>query len=222
MSFAVAGRFPGEDYVDARCSGDPSTMGNLDMNLGRMPILETAEGSIGQSSAITYYVAQLNNQLGDNALQAGQILSFVEHIEECREAYLKVVPWGSVPTKEQQDTWFGDDVASDKEGVADGSKRSKRFLKWFAGRLEALAGDNGHLVGERCSIADIYLFMLFADNLDEKLHEDMESFKREAFGNAARTAEVLAAHPKLQQIVEKVAADANMQKWLQTRGKQGF
>jgi len=222
MSFAVAGKFPGKDYTDDRCGGNPATMGNLDMNLGRMPVLETPEGSIGSSGAIHAYVGRLNNQLGDNDLQAGQILSVFEHLKECKEAYMKLVPWGSVPTKEQEDKWFGDDGALDKEGVAVMSNRNKRHLKWFLGRIEGIAGDKGHLVGDRISLADILMFFSFGDNLDAKVHADMEAFKREVFGNAARTNEALAGYPKLKAILEKVSADENLQKWLQTRGKQGF
>lgn len=44
----------------------------------------------------------------------------------------------------------------------------------------------------------------------------------EPFGSLAETNTALAAYPKTAKIVANVGANANIQKWLATRGDQGF
>ena len=73
---AFAGKFPGDDYIDARHSRPPA--GDLlDANLGRFPLICTSAGvSIGQSSAVHFYIASLCGLLGSNATETALVLSF--------------------------------------------------------------------------------------------------------------------------------------------------
>ena len=177
--------------------------------------------SIGQSTAINYYIAAHCNLLGSNPAEAASILAFGEHIKELREKYASLVPWGTEPTAEALSTFF-DTEATDSTGPADGSKRGARNLLWFMGRLEHLVGD-GFAVGGKLSLADIQLFNVFADSLTpEQSLGDLPSYRREPFGSLARTSAALAKHPKLAKIVAAVGAHPNIQKWLATRGPQGF
>ncbi len=187
------------------------------------PSPQTVDGvSIGQSTAINYWVAQHCNLLGSSPAEAASILSFGEHLRELREKYAAMVPWGTEPSAETLNTFFDSAEATDSTGPADGSKRGARNLLWFMGRLEHLVGD-GFAVGGKLSLADIQLFNIFADSLTaEQSLGDLPSYRREPFGSLARTSAALAKHPKLAKIVAAVGAHPNIQKWLQTRGQQGF
>ena len=93
---AIAGKFPGEGYEDGRFSAPPE---GLEANLGRMPICATPEGSIGQSSAINFYVASECGLMGSNTLEAAQIISICEHVKELMTAFRNIVPWGQEPSQ---------------------------------------------------------------------------------------------------------------------------
>jgi len=179
--------------------------------------------SVGQSVAINYIIATHTNLLGSNPGEAAQILAFGEHIKELREKYTSMVPYGTEPTAQALDTFFDDATASDTTGPADGSKRGSRCLLWFMGRMEKLVGADGFAVGGKLSLADIQIFNAFADSLTaEQALGDLPVHRREPFGSLARTQAALAKHPNLAKVVETVANNANIKKWMETRGKQGF
>jgi hypothetical protein len=91
------------------------------------------------------------------------------------------------------------------------------------GRIEAVLGGNGFAVGNTISLADVLIYNIFAEFLsDEQAKEGVDQYKREPFGSKARTDAALAKHPKLAAICQTVAGNANIQKWLATRGAQGF
>jgi len=91
------------------------------------------------------------------------------------------------------------------------------------GRMEAVVGDNGFAVGNKISYADVLLFNAFAKKLNEdECLETLSAYRREPFASSERTNAALAAHPKVKKIVDNVAANANVQKWLSIRGKQAF
>lgn len=188
-----------------------------------MPILECEHGSIGQSGAINFYVASECGLMGSSLFEAAQILSFVEHLAELKAAYVKLVPWGSKPSAEAEAAFFDLDEAKDFTGPADASKRPSRLLNWYLGRLEGLVGSNGFAVGGQLSLADVLIFNALAETLQpSEAAADFPSYRREPFGNAAKTAAALDTHPKIKAIVDNIAANQNMKKWLATRGKQGF
>lgn len=220
---AVAGLFPGEGYTDVRVSAPPTGPGELDANLGRLPIAEVDGVSIGQSVAINYVIATHTNLLGASPSEAAQILAFGEHIKELREKYTALVPYGTEPSPASLDAFFDDATATDFTGPADGSKRGSRYLLWFMGRMEKLVGADGFAVGGKLSLADILIFNAFADSLtaDQVLGE-LPVHRREPFGSLARTQAALAKHPNLAKVVATVANHPNIKKWMETRGKQGF
>merc|ERR1711998_754259 len=97
----------GKEYEDFRAtSGTDGMNGALDSNLGRLPVLNCAEGAIGQSAAINYYVASECGLLGASTFEAAQILAFAEHIKELKSAYGSLVPFGTEPSKEAIKTFF--------------------------------------------------------------------------------------------------------------------
>lgn len=216
---AISGKFPPADYSDNRHQAPPE---GLTANLGRMPLLTVGDAAIGQSSAINFYVAHEAGLLGSNAVETAQILSIGAHLQELREAWYKLVPYGTEPTEEVLNKWF-DDGAKDVTGTADRAGHSTRFLSWWAGRIEAVLGDQGFAVGNKLSLADVQLYNAFAEVLRvEEAPEGMPASKREPFTSKARTDALLVKLPKLSRSLAAVADNANFQKWLATRGKQGF
>ena len=200
----------GKEYEDWRCTEGTAGMGNaLDANLGRLPTFDCAEGTIGQSAAINYYVASECGLMGSTTFEAAKIIEFSEHVKELNSAFRALVPWGSEPKEEAMTTFFDSDEATDYEGPADGSKRSGRQLKWFVGRMEKLVGSDGFAVGGKLSLADVLLYNMFADKLAPG--------KGEPFNSAARTDLALEKCPKLKACIASVAEHENVKKWLETR-----
>jgi len=215
---AIAGKFPG-DYTDGRY-GEPS--GNLDANLGRMPLLEVGEHSIGQSAAINFFIASENGLMGSNHLEAAQIISIAEHLKEMNTAYRALVPWGVEPTEAQLDTWFNSG-ATDVSGTADRAGQPTRYLTWWMGRIEKTLASTGFAVGDKLSLADVLLYNCFGEHLkDSEAKEGFSASRRVPFASMERTAAALAAHPRIKASVEAVANNANHQKWLAMRGVQDF
>lgn len=196
---------------------------DLTANLGRLPVLVTADGQVvGQSVAIWYAAASAANLLGDSPVDAARILSVVEHAKEVGAAFRTLVAWGKEPTEEALNKWF-DEGATDATGPADGAARATRFLKWWMGRIEASLDNNGFAVGNRLTFADVIIYATFADSLRvEEAAPDTPAWRREVFCDKARTDALINAHPKIKASVEAVAANAGMQKWLANRGVQGF
>ena len=224
LMMAIGGRFPGAGYSDVRIGeGGPSTVGDLTSNLGRAPVCETPQGCIGQSSAINYYVANLNGLMGGSAFETASIISFEEHLQELMTAFRGLVPYGTEPTAEALDKFFDLNEAVDFSGVADMSKRSSRFLLWFMGRLENLLDASGYCVGGKISLADVLVFSSFGDSLaaDETLSE-LPAHRRESFASKERVDSALAKHPKIKAVVDNVRDNEGVKKWLAMRGKQGF
>jgi glutathione S-transferase len=217
---AIAGKFPSEGhYVDGRYS---SPDGDLSANLGRMPLLDLGDASIGQSAAINFYVATEVGLMGTSALEAAQIIAISEHVKEMLTAFRGVVAYGAEPTEEQQIKWF-DEGATDAEGPADGSVRSSRFLTWWMGRLENALTGSGFAVGNQLSYADVLLYNAFVEHLKpEEVNEGTPSWKMEPFTHQARMEAKLAQYPKISASCAAVAANENFQRWLATRGVQGF
>lgn len=225
MLLAIAGKFPPGDYADERYGATLPDRG-LEANLGRMPIITVGEDAIGQSTAIYYYIAAELGLFGDNTLQGAQILAVLEHVKELRTAYGALVPFGVEPTAEVLDKWF-DSGATDVTGPANQEGRSTRFLKWWMGRIEAaLTGTNGFAVGNKISLADVVIYATFVDHLrDSEVAADFADHRKGPFGGRAvesRLAAALAAHPRIKASADAVASNENIQRWLATRGTQGF
>lgn len=217
MILAIAGKFPGSGYEDGRFSAPAD---GLESNLGRMPVATIGEESFGQSVAINFVLASEHGLMGSNTFEAGHILSIAEHLKELAGAYGKLVPWGTDPTPENLDLWF-DGGAKDSTGPADRDGAATRYLTWFMGRIEATLGSGGFAVGDKLSLADVMLFLIFFDTLTEDQAE-FSVLRREPFGSKARTDALLSKHPKIKASVDAVAANKNVIKYRSERGVQGF
>eukprot|EP01031_Cornospumella_fuschlensis_P041240 gene41240-50332_t len=213
LLLAIAGKFPG-DYVDGRYN---ESTGNLTNNLGRMPVLEIGDQSVGQSAAINYYLATELGLMGSNTLEAAHIIGIQESVKEMNEAYRKLVPWGTEATPEVLKQWFSEG-ATDTTGVAVRETQSHRYATWFLGRIENTLDNNGFAVGNKLSLADVLLFFVLGETLDAAQAPDLPQYRREPWGSLERVNELLARHPKVRASVEAVRNHPNVQKWRASRG----
>jgi glutathione S-transferase len=127
------------DYEDGRYDSPPE---GLASNLGRMPVAQIGDETIGQSVAINFYIASENGLMGESALDAAKILSVGEHLKELMASYRTLVAYGDQPTEEASATWF-ETGATDVLGVADVSKRNVRYFQWYLGRIEQALDTEG-------------------------------------------------------------------------------
>lgn len=211
----------GKKYEDVRGTDWKSKGNAMDSNLGRVPMLDCAHGSIGQSAAINFFVASECGLMGTSPFEAAQIINFQEHIKELVTAYRSACPYGTEPDEAKLADFFDNAAADDYAGPANGEKRGERKLKWFLGRMEGLVGD-GFAVGGKLSLADVLLFNLLADHLPADTHPDLPAHKREPLTSKAKTDAAVEAHPKLKACIASVATHPGVVAWMGARGKQGF
>lgn len=231
MLLAISGKFPG-DYVDGRyttdvAEGAPNHFGQvsstLSSNLGRMPVCSSEAGDVGQSAAINFYIASECGLMGSNHFEGAQIIAIQEHVKEMSTAFRKLVPYGAEPTEAGMNAWFDGGADDRSPAPADGSKRGERNINWYIGRIEAVVGEGGFAVGSKISLADVLLYNVFAEFLeDAQAAGGLAQFKREPFASKARTDKALEAAPKISAICAAVKANENVAKWLAMRGTQRF
>ena len=127
------------DYEDGRFN---TPADGLTANLGRMPVMNVGDETIGQSLSIYYYIASENGLMGSSVLEAAKILSIFEHLKEMLASFRTLVPYGEEPTDEAANTWF-ESGSMDVLGTADSLKRDTRYLHWYMGRIEQTLGTEG-------------------------------------------------------------------------------
>lgn len=224
MLLAISGQFPG-DYKDGRYDS-PAKAGNLNNNLGRMPLLTIEGETVGQITAINFFLASELGLMGKNTMQAAQILSIAEHLKEMTGVFNSLTPgfyYGTEPDANALDMWFDGGATDTSPSPADFSSRSTRYLCWWMGRIEHTVGSDGCAVGDSLSLADVLIYNSFSEHLeDSESAEGVPQYRKGAFGSKERTDAALAKHPKLQKICQEVAKNKNIQKWMETRGTQGF
>jgi glutathione S-transferase len=230
MMMAIAGKsykdmrmLDVDDFPNAKGLVNPKDMGDMDANLGRLPIVETTRGAVGQSAAINFLVASQCGLMGADVFEAAEIISFTEHLKELSASYRKLVPYGSQPSTNALVKFFESAEASDYSGPADSTKIDQRFLRWYLGRLERRLPGNGFCVGGRLSLADVALFDVFANELSEATANPLvPQYRREAFGSHDRVERALAIHPKVKAVLAGVGKHPGLQAWRASRGPQEF
>lgn len=200
--FAIAG----EEYVDTRFEITPGTMiapdfvaakenGDLDMNLGRAPLLVTSEGVIGQSKAIERYLAKKFNLMGSSDIEAAQIDCIAEHCRDVKDAAGK--KGFSAFNREK----------TDEEKAAARKEWFENDMPTMLGKIEKAigltSGESGYAVGSKTSYADIAIFSLLKDCTFQQDAED-----------TIKAAEKCA---KLLEIAKRISSDENVAKWVESR-----
>lgn len=227
MLLAIAGKFPDTDYKNGLYGMSETAPAKYDAikdklsaNLGRMPALFHGDNSVGQSVAINYYLAQSLGLMGNTVMEAAQIISIQEHLRELREAFYKLMPYGSMPTDKKMDTFFTGG-ATDSKGPADITNRD-RYLPWFVARMETIVGAKGFAVGSKISLADVLIYNAFAETLrdDESSVSAEKKHVKEPFYSKSRVEKALENAPNLRAIIKTVSGNGNIKKWLEVRGKK--
>lgn len=205
-------RLSREEFVALKDTGD------LAKNLNRVPVLNHNGFVLGQSGAISRYLARRLDLFGRDEREAAEIESMLGHVEDVKTAYRKLFPYG-VTLEESvkrvnRETWFDTPAAPALEG------RKERQLRWFLGNVERILPGDGYAVGGRPSLADAYWYNLLGEHVppEQGLGEKGEGW----FQDRASTDRVLTMYPKLAAVVKTFGTSPGMVNWLATRGKQGF
>eukprot|EP01048_Picozoa_sp_COSAG05_P020917 COSAG05_NODE_3697_length_1898_cov_2.719288_1_plen_333_part_00 len=192
--------------------GEP---GLLDINLGRMPIVVTSQGSIGQRSAINAYLADSFGLNGDSSFDRAKIVAIDEALGEMMTAWGKLMPDKDGATDEEKaanaaekiKTWFAESASTDYCGPSD-MKNRQRYAMWYLKRLETICGDT-FAVGGKLSLADLLIYNKLAEVLTdaEIPRPDFPASRRYPFGNKEATEAALQDYPKISAIIASVKAD---------------
>ena len=201
-----------EQYKDTRFQITPGTMdapafkqakeiGELDMNLGRAPILVTEDGSaIGQSKAIERYLCKKFGFMGSSDIEEAQIDCIAEHCRDVKDAAMR--KGFSMFNKEKSDEekaaarkeWFESDMPT--------------MLSKIEKAIEITSGESGYAVGKKDSYADIAIFSLLRDCTMQADADDTIK--------AAEKCERLMA------IADRIANDEKVKMWVESRPNTMF
>ncbi len=226
------------DYADIRVTTDSmdgyekgnnnvvtykSLENTLDSNLGRLPILECNGKSVGQSTAINYFVAKKLNLFGDNDMESSRIISVLSSLDELKSSYRKVIPYGQEPTEDMFRSFF-DEPERDVKGPAQRANSKTRFFRWYCGRMEhSLFKESKWTVGTRMSLADIAIYRELYDTLEgNQAHSSVKPYRREPFSSRKNVLEALKSYPKLLNVCEMVRSDPSIKKHIEGRQLQRF
>jgi len=176
--------------------------GKLVSNLGRLPILETAQGAVGGSKGIKSYIANTFGLSGGSPFECSKVETICDVVDDISKAFEK---------QDDKEKWF-------TVSAKDGCKQGERQLQWFLHGLEALVGENGHAVGSNFTIADIVLYHFFGDECTTK--GMFGSPEVQPMGDKQKTAVCLISYaPKVMRIVEEVGKHPRMREYLENRSK---
>jgi len=204
-----------ESYTDTRYEITPGTMdapeflaakeaGDLDMNLGRAPLLLVGEKDsqkpIGQSKAIERFLSKQFGLMGDDDIEAAQIDCVSEHCRDIKDAQMKA-----------GFSFFNRDKSDDEKAEA----RNKWFgtdmpllLEKLQKSVEITSAKEGYAVGSKNSYADVVIFSLLRDCTMEAEQDDTLK--------AAENCQVLL------DIAARIKGDSNVAKWVEERPKSMF
>jgi len=159
--------------------------------LNQVPYLETNKFQLGQSRAIQRYLAREFGFVGRNEIEAAQVDCFCEHLRDMgqqrQDAVRKV---------ERKDM-----------GTAGTAWVNEELPKWLPELEAATSGQPGFIVGNKTSVADIALYVIFADNLMD---------------DAAAVHKLLESAPKLAAVIKRIGELPEVVSWRNTRPKNPF
>jgi len=205
--FALAGK----EYKDTRFEITPGTMkapefiaakeaGDLDINLGRAPLLLVDGKAIGQSAAIERYLAKQFGLMGSSDFEAAQIDCVAEHCRDVKDAQMRKGFSAFSRDKSEEEKlearkeWFETDFPA--------------MLEKMEKAVQITSEKDGYAVGEKDSYADVVIFSLLRDC-------GMDSDKEDTL-KAAKACTLLMA------IADRIADDSKVSKWVEERPKSMF
>jgi len=179
-------RFAPPEFATAKASGE------LSVNMDRVPLMTVGDVTFGQSMAIERFVAKRANLIGSNDIEAAQIDCLVEHVRDIKEKYLKIR--------------FIADPAEKETAMA--AWYSKELGEWLVKLEKSLPRKRtqGFSVGSAVSYAEVSIWHLLMDYLDDKAAAEAAS----------------AETPALRAICQTIAALPAVQTWLAERPQTPF
>ena len=158
---------------------------------GQLPILKVDGVTIAQTGAIARFCGKLSGHYPDDALEAAQVDQF---IDAATDITTKISPTMRIKDPEAK-------LAARRE-LAEGT-----LPKWF-GYLEALAGkgENGYLVGNSLTIADLAIWRLLG------------WFRSGLLDGIPAT--LVEGYPKLSAHSQKVSSYPGIREWMDTNYPQ--
>ncbi|CAE7263304.1 GST [Symbiodinium necroappetens] len=166
---------------------DMKAKGDLDVSLGKVPLLEVDGKKIGQSKAIERYLAADFGMMGGSSVEAAQVDMLGETIRDIKEAYQKAKDVKEEEKAAALEKWF-------KEDLPDWVKKAEKSIP---------PGSGPFLVGGKISLADLQWYMLllspngFFDNTEGAKASFQDCPKMKAALLAVDTA------PQLQEYIAK-------------------
>ena len=158
-----------------------------------MPLLYIdGKAAIGQSKAIERYLAKAFGFMGANPIEEAQVDMWIEHLRDIQDAFGKAKALPEDPAC---------------PGVTPLAKFVAEELPVLLTKLSAVAaitGTPGYAVGNKLSLAGLRLYLMATDGMVPS-------------GGVAEIAAAFKAQPALQAIIDNVAANAHLQKWLAAR-----
>jgi len=168
--------------------------GELDVSLGKVPLLKVDGALIGQSKAIERFIAKEVGLMGSNAVEAAQVDQLTETVRDVKDAYNAA-----------------------KRTVGDDEKKAA-VEKFFAETLVEMcqkteksipAGAGPFMVGGKISYADLtwYMFLASPDGF---------------FDNAEGAKAAFQSCPKIKAAMEATGENAELKAWIEKRPKSMF
>ncbi|CAE7243684.1 GST [Symbiodinium natans] len=136
---------PGDFSTISRPEFDEmKSKGELDISLGKVPLLEVDGKKIGQSKAIERYLAADFGMMGGSSVEAAQIDQLGETIRDLKDAYQKAKGVKEEEKAAAMEKWF-------KEELPEWVRKAEKSLP---------PGTGPFLVGGKLSLADIQWYGL--------------------------------------------------------------
>jgi len=174
--FAAAGVAYTDDRVKSSSESKDWENRRSTTMFGKIPELYVDGKVIPQSKAIERFLARRFGFMGSNDIEAAQIEGFGEYLRDLAMDFYKV-------------------RAEEEKKNAFLAKEAHDHLT----HLEKHIGDNGHIVGDKLSLADVQLYytLNFLDNEDKH--------------------KLTSKYPKVHKVVEGVKNNEKVANWLKTR-----
>merc|ERR1711976_1004296 len=180
-----------QEYEDKRITGEEWGAMEPDCPFNGLPMLEVDGKKLGQSGTILRYLGKELGLAGSNSMEAAQIDAMADTVTDVRE---KPIPFFFEKDEEKKKTEL--------------QKAFTETVPEILAKLEAAAGGDGFLVGDKPSYADCHLLAV------------VDGYQRGPLPEPLRIS--LDKYPKLAGVVERTKALPGVAKYLSNRPETAF
>lgn len=167
---------PGDDLLADRASG------KLNVSMGLVPMLEIHEPSgkvfrMGESQAIERFIASRHGLMGKDEYEAAQVDMVSEHLRDIGAACSSLgICYHMISLNGPAISRFRNGIPQGDEYKQKSTKFFKEELPAFLEKLEASLPSEtlGYAVGSQTSLADVKIFYLVEEALNDKPEEEIQ------------------------------------------------